>query len=86
MEPTLATLIAALLKTFTVIMASVKGYSARIKNMTEAVPAFVGQQEDLLAAFDAWAERGTSDAPKPALTDEEFAALQARYTPTVDVI
>lgn len=86
LEPSLATLIAALLKTFTVIMASVKGYSARIKNMTEAVPAFVGQQEDLLAAFDAWEERGAIKAPEPALSDEEFSALQARYTPSVDVI
>ena len=87
LDPTLATLIAALLKTFTVAVSSAKGYSTRMRNMTEAVPAFVDQQEELLAAFDAWrAERGATETPKPALSDEEFAALQARYTPSVDVI
>lgn len=55
LNPTLATLIAALLKTFTVAVASFKGYSTRLKNMTEVIPAFVEQQEELMAAFDVWA-------------------------------
>ena len=59
LNPTLATLIASLMKTFTVIFSASKGYQARMRNMTETVPAFVTQQEDLLLAFEAWsAEMG----------------------------
>lgn len=54
LAPSLATLFEALLKTLTVLIAGTKGYSVRLRNMTETVPTYVEQQEDFLDAFETW--------------------------------
>jgi len=53
-SPSLAELFEALLKALTVLLAGVKGYSLRYRNMTETVPAYVEQQEDFCDAYEKW--------------------------------
>ena len=61
-EPTLATFVAGLLKVFTVTLAGAKAYNGRIKNMTEAIPAYADVQEELVDRFDAWSKADTCGA------------------------
>ncbi|MBQ9736116.1 MAG: hypothetical protein IJV96_04970 [Clostridia bacterium] len=56
---TLAALVAGLLKLFTVTLAGAKAYNGRIKNMTEAIPAYADVQEELVDRFDAWSKADT---------------------------
>ncbi len=53
-EPTLATLIAGLLKVFTVTLAGCKAYHGRFKNMTETIPEYAVIQEDITDRLEAW--------------------------------
>ena len=53
-NPSMAVLFGALLQTLTVLMAGIKGYSARYRNMTEVIPVYVQQQEDFCDAYEKW--------------------------------
>lgn len=57
LNPTLAMLFEALLKTLTVLIAGTRGYSLRLRNMVETVPAYVTKQEDFLDNFEKWSEK-----------------------------
>lgn len=57
LNPTFAMFIEAMLKTLTVLIAGTRGYSIRLRNMVETVPAYVTQQEDFLDNFAKWCEK-----------------------------
>lgn len=70
-EPTLATFVAGLLKVFTVTLAGAKAYNGRIKNMTEAIPAYADVQEELVDRFDAWSKADTCGAVQEVTEERE---------------
>jgi len=53
-EPTFATLIAGLIKAFSIMLSGISGYQTRLRNMLECVPEYARKQDELMYQYAAW--------------------------------